>query len=90
MTLLKHIHRDVLQRIIKHGDMVVWSNGKQGQNMRIGRVVGTTPKQVQMYMVDTKRPTKAYPSRLIVITQQIAANIAGNVGTPNLTEETND
>ncbi|QQG33682.1 hypothetical protein PQC34_gp052 [Cronobacter phage A24] len=80
MALLNHIHRDMLHRVIKHEDIVVWSNGKYNQKMRLARVVDTTPQKVRIQLIDSQTTTLARPKNLIVISAQIAANLEGNVG----------
>jgi len=80
MALLKHIHRDMLNRVIKIGDIVVWGNGKYLQKMEICRVVGTTAQKVSMQVISSGSLTRALPSNMIVISAQIAQNLEGNVG----------
>lgn len=80
MALLNHIHRDMLQRVIRHNDVVVWSNGKYGQKMKLARVIDTTAEKVKIEVINTRVTTIALPKNLIVISAQIQANIEGNVG----------
>lgn len=93
MALLKHIHRDMLNRVIRIDDIVVW--GPQGANTRIkfGTVTGVTPKRVYVKLkTDIRDEVRPYPIRLaphhlLVITQQVVANIEGNVGAAQYLEE---
>lgn len=88
MALLNHTHRDMLSRVIKHNDIVVWSNGKYNQKMKLARVVDTTPQKVRIEVIDTQTTTLARPKNMIVISAQIHANIEGNVGANIDIEET--
>lgn len=80
MALLRYIHRDMLSRVIKKGDYVVWGNGKYNQKMKIGIVYDTTPLQVKIQLPVEGKVTKASPTNMIVITAQVIANEEGNVG----------
>lgn len=81
MPLLKHYHRDMLGRIIKHGDYVAWANKDYGKTLTFGNVIGTMPKKVLLQIpLEENRITRAYPQNMMVITDQILANISGNVG----------
>lgn len=80
MALLRYVHRDMLSRVIKRGDYVVWGNGKYNQKMKIGVVTDTTPQQVRIHLPVEDKMTKASPKNMIVITNQIIANQEGNVG----------
>lgn len=88
MALLNHTHRDMLSRVIKHNDIVVWSNGKYNQKMKLARVVDTTPQKVRIEVIDTQTTTLARPKNMIVISAQVHANIEGNVGANIDIEET--
>lgn len=78
--LLNHIHRDMLNRVIRLDDYVIWSNGKYGQTMEVARVIGVTAQKVKIQVVSQNRSTLSYPTNLIVITAQVMANLDGNVG----------
>lgn len=80
MALLSHTHRDMLHRVIRDGDVVVWSNGKYNQKMQLARVVDTTPQKVRIEVITTRSTTLAQPKNLIVVSAQIQANLDGNVG----------
>lgn len=80
MALLGYLHRDMLNRVLKYGDYVVWSNGKYNQKMKIGSVIDSTPMKVRINVIDENRTTLARPTNMIVITDQIRSNIEGNVG----------
>lgn len=80
MALLNHVHRDMLHRVLRHEDIVVWSNGKYNQKMRLARVIDTTPQKVRIQLIDSQTTTLAQPKNLIVISAQIQANLDGNVG----------
>jgi len=80
MALLSHTHRDMLTRVIRDGDIVVWSNGKYNQKMQLARVVDTTPQKVRIEVLTTRSTTLAQPKNLIVVSAQIQANLDGNVG----------
>lgn len=80
MPLLQHIHRDILSRVIRHYDYVIWSNGKYNQKMKIARVVGTTEQKVRIEVVEENKTTLARPENLVVISAQVYANVQGNVG----------
>lgn len=88
MALLQHIHRDMLNRVLRDGDIVVWSNGKYNQKMQLARVIGTTPEKVRIETIATVKTTLARPRNLIVISAQIQANLDGNVGVNMDLEET--
>lgn len=88
MALLSHTHRDLLNRVIRHEDIVVWSNGKYNQKMKLARVLDTTPEKVRLEIIDERRTTLAKPRNLIVISAQIHANLEGNVGANMDLEET--
>ncbi|QEG09010.1 hypothetical protein HWC29_gp012 [Aeromonas phage 4_4572] len=80
MALMKYIHRDKLQRVIRVGDYVVWGNGKYGKGLEIAKVVGATPIRIQIFNMEKNKTTYAFPDNLVVISQQVQANIEGNVG----------
>ncbi|UIW10537.1 hypothetical protein PQC38_gp061 [Aeromonas phage BUCT695] len=80
MPLLQHIHRDMLNRVIRHDDIVVWGNGKYNQKMKIARVVGTTDQKVRIEVISENKTTLARPKNMIVISAQVQANLEGNVG----------
>lgn len=80
MPLLRHIHRDKLQRVIRHDDYVAWANGKYGKGLEVCKVIGTTENRVQIFNLEKNKTTYSYPNNLLVITQQVQANIDGNVG----------
>lgn len=76
---LSYLHRDMLNRVIRANDIVVWANGRQGSMMRVCEVVGSTEETVRIRKPNG-RLTNVTPQRLIVITAQVERNIAGNVG----------
>lgn len=89
MALLKHIHRDMMNRVIKHNDYIAWANSDYGSKIRIGRVSHTTAQKVYFTLpLEGNRQTRAYPANMIVITSQVLANIDGNVGASQYLEET--
>lgn len=89
MALLKHIHRDMLNRVIKHGDYIAWANSDYGSKIRIGVVSHTTAKKVYFTLpAEENRLTRAFPKNMLVITNQVMANIEGNVGLNQHLEET--
>lgn len=77
---LGHTHRDLLNRVIRLKDVVVWANRKQGSGMVIAQVEGSTSETLRICRSDTGRFTNVNPGNLIVITAQVERNIAGNVG----------
>lgn len=87
MALLKHIHRDKLQRVIRPNDYVAWANGKYGKGLEVCKVVGTTEKRVQIFNLEKNKTTYSFPENLLVITQQVEANVEGNVGANRDLEE---
>lgn len=77
---LKHTHRDKLRRLIRRGDILVWTNKKYGSGLTVAEVTGSTEKQVLVYRSDLQKETKLYPENCIVITHQVERNLEGNVG----------
>lgn len=77
---LGHTHRDLLNRVIRSKDIVVWANRKQGSGMVIAEVAGSTSETVRIARSDNGRLTNVNPENLIVLTAQVEKNIAGNVG----------
>lgn len=77
--LLSHAHRDLLGRVFRYNDYVVWSNGKYNSIMQVCRVTNTTNLMVTLLKPDGTT-TRAYPSNLIIITQQVYDNLNSNVG----------
>lgn len=69
-----------MNRVIRNGDYVVWSNGKYGQRMKLCNVVGATEEKINILPVGAHRQTIAYPSNLMVVSAQIERNLEGNVG----------
>ncbi|MCS5736690.1 UNVERIFIED_CONTAM: hypothetical protein RF648_21170 [Kocuria sp. CPCC 205274] len=94
MAMLKHIHRDMLNRVIRLDDIVIWSPQEYNSRFKFGTVTGTTPKRVYVKLkTDIREEVRPYPIRissknLLVITQQVLANIEGNVGASQYLEET--
>lgn len=76
---LSYIHRDRLNRVIRKGDYVIWSNRKQGKGMDVCTVVGDTEETIRISKLDG-RLTNVNPSNTIVITAQVERNVEGNVG----------
>lgn len=93
MALLNHIHRDMLNRVIRVDDIVAWSPQEVNSRLKFGTVTGTTPKRVYVQLkTDTREEVRPYPIRiapyhLLVITQQVYANINGNVGASQYLEQ---
>lgn len=77
--MLNFLHRDILNRVIKQNDYVVWSNGKYGQQMQICSVESATELTVRIVKPDG-RLTNVSPKKLLVVTQQILDNVNNNVG----------
>ncbi|MGL5016378.1 MAG: hypothetical protein ACRC6V_19185 [Bacteroidales bacterium] len=77
---LGHTHRDLMNRVIRNKDIVVWANRKQGSGMVIASVEGSTVETVRISRSDTGRLTNVNSNNLIVITAQVEKNVAGNVG----------
>ncbi|MGL5579782.1 MAG: hypothetical protein ACRDCE_02255 [Cetobacterium sp.] len=77
---LPYNHRDMVHRVIRRGDYVMWSNGKYGQRMRLCEVMNATEEKINILPVGAQRVTIAYPSNLMVVTAQIEKNVEGNVG----------
>lgn len=94
MPMLKHIHRDMLNRVIRHDDVVAWSPFEKNTRIKFGIVTGTTPKRVYVKLkTDTRETVREHsirinPVNLLVITQQVIANIQGNVGASQYLEQT--
>ncbi|MCS5737059.1 UNVERIFIED_CONTAM: hypothetical protein RF648_20655 [Kocuria sp. CPCC 205274] len=89
--LIKHVHRDMLSRVIKLGDFVAWSNNEYGRAITLGKVVGTFPEKIKIQVINEgDRITRVYPHNVMVITAQVMANIEGNVGTPEVENGTSD
>ncbi|QQK87952.1 hypothetical protein pSalSNUABM01_083 [Salmonella phage pSal-SNUABM-01] len=86
--LLDYNHRDKLNRIIRGDDIVIWSNGKYNQPITVARVVGVTKQKVRIHVLISGKTTLSYPCNLVVITQQVNANLEGNVGANMDLEET--
>lgn len=76
---LAHTHRDMLNRVIRSKDMVLWSNRKKGQPMLLCTVGSSTEETVRIAKPDG-RFTNVLPTNLVVVTAQIEKNLAGNVG----------
>ena len=76
---LAHTHRDVVQRVIRQGDIVAWTNKKYGQGMQLCIVQSSTEETVRIQKPNG-RLTNVNPDNLMVVTAQIEKNLAGNVG----------
>ncbi|UZV39692.1 hypothetical protein APT65_00089 [Trabzonvirus APT65] len=76
---LPTIHRDMLNRVVRMHDVVLWGNKKYGTGISVCTVEGCTGEKLLI-----KKPTgtlcRIYPDNCVVITQQIERNIEGNVG----------
>ena len=46
----------------------------------VARVVGVTKQKVRIHVLSSGKTTLSYPKNLVVITQQVNANLEGNVG----------
>lgn len=77
---LGHIHRDALTRVIRRGDMLLWTNRKQGNGMIFAVAESSTPESVRIRRLDTDRLTNVKPENLLVITAQVETNLNDNVG----------
>lgn len=81
MALQPRIERDKLQRVILLNDVCVWSNRSYGLGLKLVRVIGFNANSLKVRVLDTGNVTRVEDStNLLVITQQINANIADNVG----------
>lgn len=76
---LSHTHRDMVGRVIRQGDILVWANGRQGSFMRLVEVMGSTEETVRVRKPNG-RLTNVTPARVLVVTAQMIRNIEGNVG----------
>lgn len=76
---LPHTHRDVVRRVIRQNDVVVWTNKKYGQGLMLCIVQSSTEETIRIEKPDG-RLTNVNPSNVMVITAQIEKNVAGNVG----------
>lgn len=76
---LAHTHRDLLNRVIRAKDMVLWTNRKKGQALQLCVVASSTLETVRIAKPDG-RFTNVLPSNLVVITAQVEKNLMGNVG----------
>lgn len=81
MPLPPRIERDRLQRVIQVGDIAVWTNKKYGKGIDLVRVVGFNKRSLSVINLATKVKTRVEDmNNLLVITAQITANMAENVG----------
>ncbi len=78
--LLNHNHRDIVNRVIVHGDYLLWGNKNQGYGLTHVRCIGSTECFVKVIVMETNQETLVKPDNLMVVTQQLQANIDGNVG----------
>lgn len=78
--MLGHLHRDLLNRVIKQYDVVVWANRKYGTGLTICRVMDSTPETIRLHKLTDDKLTNVNPNNVIVITQQINDNLENNVG----------
>lgn len=80
-TKMIRIERDKLQRVIRIGDVCVWANKKYGKGLDLVRIDGYNKKSLRVINIETGAITRIEDTKnLIVISQQILANIDGNVG----------
>lgn len=77
---LDFYHRDKLNRIIKEGDVVAHSIPRQGYGLSLIRVTRYTAQQLHGECIETGKRRRFFPDNAVVITQQIQANIDGQVG----------
>ncbi|MGL5013718.1 MAG: hypothetical protein ACRC6V_05425 [Bacteroidales bacterium] len=77
---LNHTHRDLMNRVIRQDDYVVWTNKKYGTGMIVGQVRSSTEEKIRIQRSDNNRFTNVYPANVVVITTQVERNIAGNIG----------
>ncbi|MGL5014489.1 MAG: hypothetical protein ACRC6V_09405 [Bacteroidales bacterium] len=77
---LGYTHRDMMSRVIRLNDYVVWANKKQGSGMVVCTVIGCTKGMLRLERQDNGKLTNAHPENLVVITAQVERNIIGNVG----------
>ena len=81
MALAPRIERDLLKRVIRVGDVCVWSNRAVGVGLVLIRVLGYNAKSLKVKVLATDRETRVEDSNnLLVISQQIESNIRENVG----------
>lgn len=84
---LGHTHRDMVNRVIRQGDIVAWTNRKQGKGLTLCKAQSSTAETVRIEKPDGLL-TNVLPTNLMVVTHQIERNIAGNVGANVDLEET--
>ena len=77
--MLAFLHRDILNRVIKQHDYVVWSNGKYGSQLTVCSVESATSETIRIIKPDG-RLTNVNPKKTMVITQQVMDNVSNNVG----------
>ena len=76
---LGHTHRDMVHRVIRQGDIVAWTNRKQGNGLLLCKVESSTEETIRVSKPNG-RLTNVLPSNVMVVTHQIERNVAGNVG----------
>lgn len=77
---LGYTHRDMMTRVIRLGDYVVWGNKKQGTGLTICIVQGGSSEKIRLQRLDTGKMTNVYPDNVVVISAQVERNLDGNVG----------
>lgn len=72
-------HRDMVNRVIRRGDVVAWTNGKRAQPMLLCTVIGSRTQRVNIRKPDGST-SFVNPYNCLVVTQQMEQNIEGRVG----------
>lgn len=80
MAIMNKVFRDKLSRVIVYNDYVLWTNGKYNMGWVIAKVVGSVNNRVQILRIDNNKSTYVRPENLVVITQQLQANVEDRVG----------
>ena len=77
--MVEHL-RDMANRVIVRGDYIVWGASRQGYGMRLARVTKLNARRVHAVVLGTNKEHHFNPENSLVVTQQVKANIDGNVG----------
>lgn len=80
-------HRDLMGRVIKSGDYCIWTNKKRKQGIDLVRVIFCTEEKVKCLNLTSNTIGYKYPENLMVVTQQLDANLRDNVGANQDLEE---
>ena len=73
--MMKHYHRDLLNRVIKNGDYLAWANGAYGAGITLARCVGSHAQKIDLVILGEEQIRYVRPENVIVITNQIRANL---------------